>query len=63
MKDESATAQQLTDKTKEVGDAAQEIGKIIYEAAQKEQAAGGEGQKGPDVVDAEVVDDKKDENK
>ncbi len=63
VKDESATAQQLTDKTKEVGDAAQEIGKIIYEAAQKEQAAGGEGQKGPDVVDAEVVDDKKDENK
>ena len=62
VKDESATAQQLTDKTKEVGDAAQEIGKIIYEAAQKEQAAGGEA-KGPDVVDAEVVDDKKDENK
>ncbi len=60
VKDESATAQQLTDKTKEVGDAAQEIGKIIYEAAQKEQAAGGEG-KGPDVVDAEVVDEKKDD--
>jgi molecular chaperone DnaK len=59
VKDESATAQQLTDKTKEVGDAAQEIGKIIYEAAQKEQqAAGGEG-KGPDVMDAEVVDEKK----
>ena len=68
VEDESDTAQQLTDKTKELGDVAQEIGKIIYEAAQKEQAAGGEkkdpsassGQAG-NVVDAEVVDDKKEE--
>ncbi len=61
VKDESATAQQLTDKTKELGDVAQEIGKIIYEAAQKEQAAAGGDKKDDKVVDAEVVDEKKDD--
>ncbi len=56
LKNENATAEELVKKTEELGLAAQEIGKIVYEQAQKEQAANGE--KKDDVVDAEVVDDK-----
>jgi molecular chaperone DnaK len=61
LKKEDTTKDELSKKAEELGLAAQEIGKIIYEAAQKEQAAGGE--KKDDVVDAEVVDEKKDETK
>lgn len=62
VKKEDATAEELTKKTEEVGLAAQEIGKIVYEEAQKkgaEEAKGGD--KKDNVVDAEVVDDKKEE--
>ena len=58
LKNENATAQELTTKTEELGIAAQEIGKIVYEQGQKDQAAGGEEKK-DNVVDAEVVDEKK----
>ncbi len=57
LKNESATASEITATVQEAGTAAQEIGKIVYEAGQKEQAAAGE-KKEPDVVDAEVVDEK-----
>jgi molecular chaperone DnaK len=54
LKNESATAEEITANVQEAGTAAQEIGKIVYEASQKEQAAAGE-KKEPEVVDAEVV--------
>jgi molecular chaperone DnaK len=59
VKKEDASAEELTKLTEETGLAAQEIGKIIYEAAQKQGTDGAEGAKGTDdkVVDAEVVDD------
>lgn len=55
LKKEDATLEDLKKKTEELGTAAQEIGKVVYEAAQKE----GKGEKKDDaVVDAEVVDEK-----
>jgi molecular chaperone DnaK len=57
---EDATAEQITKETEALAEKAQEIGKLIYEAAAKE------GQKPEDdtgnakVVDADVVDEKKD---
>ncbi|MBP9750690.1 MAG: molecular chaperone DnaK [Candidatus Peribacteraceae bacterium] len=60
LKKEDASKDDIKKKTEEVAVAAQEIGKLIYEQAQKEQAGGGEKKDGKDgVVDAEVVDDKK----
>jgi len=62
LKKEDASAEEIKKGTEELGTAAQEIGKIVYEAAQKEQAASagtaesGEAKKADDVVDAEVVD-------
>ncbi len=55
---EDASKDDIKKKTEEVALSAQEIGKLIYEQAQKEQAAGG-AKKDDGVVDAEVVDDKK----
>jgi len=60
LKNENATAEELKKQTEETGLAAQEIGKIVYEEAQKKQEAeaGGNAEKKDDVVDAEVVNDK-----
>ncbi|MBI3332405.1 molecular chaperone DnaK [Candidatus Peregrinibacteria bacterium] len=59
LKKEDADADALKKATEELGVAAQEIGKVVYEAAQKGQEGGkAEGQK-EKVVDAEVVDEKK----
>ncbi|MDD3896743.1 MAG: molecular chaperone DnaK [Candidatus Peribacteraceae bacterium] len=69
LKKEGATADELKKATEALGIEAQEIGKIIYEEAQKKEASSSakasedkKGKKG-DVVDAEVVDEKKDEKK
>ncbi len=58
LKNESASVEDLKKKTEETALAAQEIGKIVYEEAQKKEKDGG---KDGNVVDAEVVDDKKKE--
>jgi len=66
MKDDNAPLDALKKGTEELGNAAQEIGKIIYEETEKKNAEssnasqGGDA-KGPDVVDAEVVDEKKED--
>jgi len=60
VKKEDATAEELTKKTDETATAAQEIGRIVYEEAAKKQS-GGDAEKKDDVVDAEVVDDEKEE--
>lgn len=53
LKNESASADEITKATEDLGVSAQEIGKIVYEQAQKAQS----GEKKDDsVVDAEVVD-------
>jgi molecular chaperone DnaK len=54
LKKEDATAEQIKKKSEEVGLAAQEIGKMVYEEAQKKAQEGGKEK----VVDAEVVDEK-----
>ncbi len=60
LKKEDASKDDIKKKTEEVAVAAQEIGKLIYEEAQKKAAAEGGKKDGKDgVVDAEVVDDKK----
>jgi molecular chaperone DnaK len=59
LKKEDATAEELKSKTEELGTVAQEIGKIVYEEAQKNQA-GASGDNKENVVDAEVVDEKDD---
>ncbi len=60
VKKEDATTQDLTTKTQELSVVAQEIGKIVYEEAQKK--AEGDAKDAKDgVVDAEVVDEKKEE--
>jgi len=61
LKKEGATAEELKKKTEETALAAQEIGKIVYEEAQKKGGEGGD--KKDNVVDAEVVDEKRDEDK
>jgi molecular chaperone DnaK len=58
LKDENATAEKLKKTTEETAMAAQEIGKLIYEQAQKDNAKS-EGDKKDGIVDAEVVDEKK----
>ena len=60
LKKEEPELDALKKATEELGTAAQEIGKVVYEAAQKEQAGSkAENKKDEKVVDAEVVDDKK----
>ncbi len=65
LKKEDATSEAIKKATDELGTEAQEIGKIVYEQAQKDQAAAaGDKKDGKDgAVDAEVVDNKKDEEK
>ncbi|PIR53801.1 molecular chaperone DnaK [Candidatus Peregrinibacteria bacterium CG10_big_fil_rev_8_21_14_0_10_42_8] len=60
---ENATAIEIKTASEALGLEAQEIGKIIYEAAQKEeeQTNSAADDAGEDVVDAEVVDDKEKE--
>lgn len=60
LKKEDASTEELKKKTEETAMSAQEIGKIIYEEAQKKGVEGGD--KKDNVVDAEVVDEKKDED-
>ncbi|MDD4319519.1 MAG: molecular chaperone DnaK [Candidatus Peribacteraceae bacterium] len=55
LKKEDASLDDIKKGTEALGTAAQEIGKIVYEQAQKEQK---EGKKDDKVVDAEVVDEK-----
>jgi molecular chaperone DnaK len=63
LKKDSVTTEELKKKTEETATSAQEIGKIVYEEAQKkqkeEESAKGSDKKGKDekVVDAEVVDE------
>lgn len=59
LKKEDTTAEEITTATEDLAKEAQEIGKIVYEAAQKEgEAKATEGDKKDDnVVDAEVVED------
>jgi molecular chaperone DnaK len=60
LKKDDATVDQLKRATEELGREAQEIGKLVYEEAQKTEAAKQQssGQKG-DVKEGEVVDEKK----
>ncbi len=62
IKQEDVTAEQLTKKTEETAMASQEIGKIIYEEAQKKQAenaqSSGDAAGKENVVDAKVVEEK-----
>lgn len=63
IKKEDVAAEDLTRKTEEVAIASQEIGKIVYEEAQKKQTESAKASDASapksDVVDAEVIDDKK----
>lgn len=63
LKKEDASSEDIKKATEDLALSAQEIGKIIYEEAQKEEAAKQAGGDKPkdDVVDAEVVDEKKEE--
>ncbi len=66
LKKEDADPEELKKKTEELATEAQEIGKIVYESAQKEQAQKeGDAKDGnkEDVVDAEVVDEEKKDEK
>lgn len=56
LKKEDASVEEIKKGTKELGTAAQEIGKVVYEAAQKSSAT--EDKKDEKAVDAEVVDEK-----
>ncbi len=58
VKKEDATTEDLTKKTEELAMASQEIGKIVYEEAQKQKDASEKAGGKDNVVDAEVVDDK-----
>ena len=60
LKKEDAPVEEIKKTTEDLAVSAQEIGKIIYEEAQKkEQENAGDKKEG--VVDAEVVDEKKEE--
>jgi molecular chaperone DnaK len=68
LKKEDATVDEVKKATEALGLASQEIGKVVYEAAQKKGNEGNEGSEGKegkkgDVVDAEVVEDEKDKKK
>ncbi len=63
LKKEDATTEEIKKLTEETGVAAQEIGKLIYEEAQKKEAEAAKAgeksnKKDEKVVDAEVVDEK-----
>jgi molecular chaperone DnaK len=60
LKKENATAEELTAKTQETAVAAQEIGRIVYEEAAKKGGGESKDENKGDIVDAEVVDEKKD---
>jgi molecular chaperone DnaK len=57
LKNEDASAEDLKKATEALGTEAQEIGKVVYEAAQKQNADAGKKDDG--VKEAEVVDDEK----
>ncbi len=65
LKKEDTPAEEIKKSTEDLAVSAQEIGKLIYEEAQKAEAAAQSGGEKPkeDVVDAEVVDEKKEEDK
>ncbi len=68
LKSETADADAIKKATEELGTAAQEIGKIVYQETEQKNQAQTDAAKGPDqsgekVVDAEVVEEKKDEDK
>ena len=67
LKKDNVSADELKKKTEELGVAAQEIGKIVYEQVQKEATKDAKGSKEPkeDVVEGEVVEKKgkKDDDK
>ena len=58
LKKEDASAEELAKKTEETALSAQEIGKIIYEAAAKAETEKKGDDKKDGAVDAEVVDEK-----
>ncbi|HBH20013.1 MAG TPA: molecular chaperone DnaK, partial [Candidatus Peribacter riflensis] len=58
LKKEGASADEIKKATDALSTEAMEIGKLVYEAAQKKGKEGEEGKKGK-VVDAEVVDEEK----
>ncbi|TSC79543.1 MAG: molecular chaperone DnaK [Candidatus Peregrinibacteria bacterium Gr01-1014_25] len=59
LKKDSASVDDIEKATRELGESAQEIGKIVYEATQKEKEAKESKDTKEKVVDAEVVDDAK----
>ncbi len=63
LKKDGVTLEEIKKGTEELATEAQEIGKLVYEEAQKkadaESKASSEGKKDDTVVDAEVVDEKK----
>ncbi|MBI1813208.1 molecular chaperone DnaK [Candidatus Peregrinibacteria bacterium] len=60
LKNESADGAAIKKATEDLGLAAQEIGKMVYEEAQKNPStSSGQGSKDEKAVDAEVVDEKK----
>ena len=64
LKKEDASAEELKKATEALGTEAQEIGKVVYEEAQKKEqektdAANKGGKKDEMVVDAEVVEEEK----
>jgi molecular chaperone DnaK len=61
LKKEGASSEEIKKATEDLSAEAQEIGKIVYEAAAKDNQgqSEGEGKKDDKVVDAEVVDEKK----
>ena len=65
LKKEEASSDDIKKATEELSTEAQEIGKIVYEAAAKENQQPAEessgSEKKEDVVDAEVVDEKKED--
>lgn len=61
LKNENATTEEITKKAEELGNAAQEIGKIVYSEKQNDTATASDKPKDDNVVDAEVVDDEKKE--
>lgn len=58
LKKEDATAEEIKKETDALAAEAQEMGKLVYEAAQKKEKDAASGEKKDDVKDAEVVDEK-----
>lgn len=65
LKNDDASAEELTKATEDLAQEAQEIGKLVYEQAQQDSSQSDAGQENKDdnVVDAEVVDDSSEEKK